>query len=124
MESHPVGWVMNSRLRQALADSHVAAIAVAVLLMWAFDAFCRGLWGPLYRLFGFVLTGIAIWNIPYIPSTPTFADRLMLLAAADYLYGGFVCILGALLLSRWVYGVGPLRSLEACRSELIRRINA
>jgi hypothetical protein len=112
---------MKSRLRQVLADSHVAAIAVAVLLFAALNGICRGLWDPLYRFGGFVVTGIAIWDIPYIPSIPTAADRLMLLTVAHYLYSAFACILGALLLSRWVYGMGPLRSLNACRNELIRR---
>jgi hypothetical protein len=115
---------MKGSLRQALADSHVAAITIAVLLLWVLDATCRGLWDPLYDLGAFVFTGIAIWDIPYISPTPTLADRSMLIITAYYLYSAFVCVLGAWLLSRWVYGMAPLRSLATYRSQLIRRKDA
>jgi len=115
---------MNGRLRQVLADCNVAAVTVAVLLFCAFDAFCRGLWDPLCKLGAFVITGIAIRGVPYMPSTPPISDRLMFLATLHFVYSGFICLLAASLLSRWVYGAGPIRSLSACRSELVRRNDA
>jgi|GEM_PF-1043269 hypothetical protein len=115
---------MKGRLSQVLADSHVAAVSIGVLLMWTIDAVCRGLWDPLYKFSAFLLSAIAIWDIPYIPSRPSFGDRLMLLASAHFLYSAFACILGSLLVSYAVYATGPIRSLTACRNELIRRKDA
>ena len=115
---------MKDRLRQVLADSHVAAVTIAVLLMWALDATFRGLWDPAYDLGAFVLTGIAIWDIPYMSPTPTVADRLMLITTAYFVYSAVVCSLAAWLLSRWVYGMGPLRILATYGSRLIGRKHA
>ena len=115
---------MKGRLRRVLADSHVAAVAIAALLMWALDATFRGLWDPFYDLVAFVFTGIAIRDIPYISPTPTVADRLMLIKTGYFAYIAIVCLLGAWLLSRWVYGMGPLRCLTSCGSELIGRKHA
>ena len=115
---------MKGHLRQVLAESHVAVVTVAALLMWTLDAIFRGLWDPAYRLGAFVLTGIAIWDIPYIPPTPTVADRLMLITTGYFLYSAIVCFVGACLLSHWVYGMGPLRSLMTCGSKLVGRRHA
>jgi hypothetical protein len=80
--------------------------------------------GSAYRLGALVLTGIAIWDIPYIPPTLTVADRLMLITTGYFFYSAIVCIVGAWLLSQWVYGMGPLRSLMTCRSKLVGRTDA
>jgi hypothetical protein len=114
---------MQSSLRRVLADSHIAAVTIAVLVMWALVGTFRGLWAPAYRLGAFVLTAIAIWDIPYIPPKPTLADNLMLISAGYYLYSALVCLLGAQLLSHWVYDMGPLQSLTAYGSKLIGRKN-
>ena len=115
---------MKGRLRKVLADSHVAAVTIAVLLMWMLDATFRGLWDPAYDLGAFVFTGIAIWDIPYIPPTLMVADRLMLITTGYFVYSAVVCFLAAWFLSRWVYGMGPLRSLTTCGKILIGRKNA
>lgn len=112
---------MKGRLRQVLADSHVAAITIAALLMWTIDATFRALWDPIYALGAFVAAGIAIWDIPYISPRPTVFDRLMLIVTGYLLYSAIVCFLAAWFLSRWIYDMGPLRSLSACRSKLIGR---
>lgn len=125
-ENHPLhvafvsstGTVKRS-LRQVLADSHVAAVSIAVLLLWALDAVFRGLWDPVYRLGVFLLTAVAILDIPYLSSTG--ADRFMLISTLYFLYSAIVSFSAAWFLSRWVYGLGPLRSLAACRSRLTGR---
>jgi len=111
-------------LRRVLADSHVAAATIAVLLLWALDAAVRGLWDPVCKLGAFVIAGIAIRDIPYISPRLTVFDRLMLITTGYFAYLAIVCVLGAWLLSRWVYGTGPLRSLTACRNELMGRKHA
>ena len=115
---------MKGRLRKVLADSHVAAVTIAVLLMWALDATFRGLWDPAYDLGAFVLTGLAIRDIPYVSPTLTVADRLMLITTGYFLYSAVICFLAAWLLSRWVYGMGPIRILTTCGNRLSGRKNA
>jgi hypothetical protein len=111
-------------LRQVLTDSQVAAVSIALLLLWSLDAVFRGLWDPAYRLGAFLLTAIAIWNIPYLSPGVTAADRFMLISAFYFLYSAIACLAAAWLLSRWVYGTGPLRSLIVCGSKLTGRKHA
>jgi hypothetical protein len=112
--------VRNS-LRIILADSQVAAAAIAVLLLWFFDGIFQAAWTLGSRVVSFLFTAIAILDIPYFSSTLTFADRSLLLLACSYLYSAIVSLSAAWLLSRWVYGVGPLRSLIRCQDKLIVR---
>ena len=111
---------MKPSLREILAGSHIAAIATAVLLLWSIDWGSRALWSPLYRAATFLVTAVAIRDVPFIPSTPTLADRLMLVSTLFYLFGALACTAAAWLLSRWVYGVGLFRSLSKYRVILTR----
>jgi len=111
-------------LRQVLADSHVATVSIALLLLWSLDAAFRGLWDPACRVGAFLLTAIAIRDIPYLSPGGTAVDRFMLISTFYFLYSAIVCLSAAWLLSRWVYGTGPLRSLIACRSKLTGRKHA
>jgi hypothetical protein len=122
----PVGSreIVKRPLRRVLADSHVAAVAIALLLLWALNGAFWTLWDPVYRMGRFLFTAIAIWDIPYFSIKPTAIDRLMLISTFYFLYSALVSLLAAWLLSRWVYGVGPLRSLAVCRSKLIGRKHA
>jgi hypothetical protein len=108
-------------VREILAGSHIAAIAIAVLLLWSIEWGFRALWSPLPRVATFLVTAVAIRGIPYFPSTLTGADRAMLVSTLFYLFGALACIAAAWLLSRWVYGVGLLRSLSKYRVRLTRR---
>jgi len=56
---------LKPTLRNILADSHVAAIAIAVLLLWALDDAFRALWPPFFQLVQYLLTAVAILDIPY-----------------------------------------------------------
>jgi hypothetical protein len=110
-------------LRKTLADSHISAVAVAVLLVWSIEWALRALWGPLYRLVSFLFTAILILDIPYISWDAT-SYRNVFLISSMYLFWGLISLSAAWLLSRWVYGHGPLRSLHECHSELAGRTNA
>jgi hypothetical protein len=115
---------MKPSLREILDDSHIAVIAIAVLLLWSVDwgvEAVEALWSPLSRAAIFLATAVAIRGIPYFPSTLTLADRVMLVGILFYLFGALACIAAAWLLSRWVYGVGLLRSLSNYRVRLIGR---
>ena len=96
-------------LRDILVDSHVAVATIAVLLLWSMDGAFRALWPLLSRASQWLFTAIAILDIPYF--SMTIADRSMLLFSAWYFYGAIVSFSAAWILSRWVYGVGPLGNL-------------
>lgn len=112
---------MKPSLREILAESHVAAVTIVALLFWSLDWGFRGLWDPFLRVADFVITAVAILGIPYFSKTLTVVDRLLLIETFYYLFSAFACVAAAWLLSRWVYGVGPLRSLSKYYSRLIGR---
>jgi len=109
-------------LHQMLAESRIAAVAIAVLLVWSLDSGFRALWDPLFRLAHFLFTAVAIFGIPYFSFTGS--DRLSLITTLSYLFFSVIYLFAAWLLSRWVYGVGPLRSLTACHAKLRGRNHA
>jgi hypothetical protein len=115
---------MKPTLRQILADSHVAAVTIAVLLLGALDGVFRALWGLGSRVLTFLFMTVAILDIPYFSSTLTLADRSMLIVAFYYLYGAVVSLSAAWLLSRWVFGVGPFHSLNRYWKNFVGRNNA
>ena len=112
---------MRPSLREILADTHIAAVAIAVLLLWTLDGAFHALWGPLSSVAGFVFTGVVILDIPYFSPVLSRADRLIVVTTLLYLSSAVISLSAAWLLSRWVFGVGPLCSLSAYRTRLTRR---
>ncbi len=115
---------MQQSLREILRDNHISGVAVALLLLWSLESGFRALWDPLSGFITFVATAVAIRGIPYSSGTFTYADRVMWTVTCSYLVYAFICFVAAWLLSRWVYGVGPLRSLNRYGARLARRNNA
>ena len=112
---------MKLSLREILVDSRVAAVAVAVLLLFSMDSSFRALWSPLFRVDSFVFTTVAILGVPYFDRGLRIADRFMMLTTFSYLCSSASSLGSAWLLSHWVYGVGPLDCLRAERTKLARR---
>ncbi len=110
-------------LRETLVASHVAAVAVAVLIFFSLNAFVRALVVPLSAIFDFLATAILIGGKPYVSSRLSAADELMLVPALFYLFTAAMSFFSAWLLSRWVYGVGSFACLERYRPILARRRN-
>jgi hypothetical protein len=108
-------------LREILADSHIAAVSIAVLLTWSLESGLLAVWHPLRSAAGFVFMAIAILDIPY--DTLTGADRIMLIGAFTYLFHAFLYLVAAWVLCRWVYGLGLLPTLSKLRNTLARRDN-
>jgi len=102
---------MKISLRQILADSHVAAVAIAFLLLWSLDGLFGALWLPLSRIIDILVAAVAILDVPYFSRILTTADRLNLIVVGGYLYLASASFFAAWALSHWVYGAGPLRSL-------------
>jgi hypothetical protein len=116
-----IGESVRSSLRKILADSHVAAVSIAVLLLWSLASGLRGLSDPFWRAASFVFTAVAILDIPFIPRTLGTTDQLYLIADSEYIFYALIYLAAAWILSRWVYGLGPLRSLSKARTRLARR---
>jgi hypothetical protein len=115
---------MKRSVRQMLADSHVSAVAIAVLLIWSFDSVLDAFWNPFFTAVTFLVTAVAILGLPYIPPRLSFSQRSMLIITCAYLINAICCLAAAWLLSHWVYGKGPLQSLKRYRERLARRSHA
>jgi hypothetical protein len=114
---------MKSCLRSALADSHVSTIALSVLLVWALDLFFRGIWRPLATAAEFLVTAIAIRDIPYSSGRFTSQDMIFLVWMLSYIVSAFLTVLAAWLLSKRVYGIGPIRAMARDLEAFQRRKN-
>jgi uncharacterized membrane protein len=114
----PHGESVKPSLREVLAASHIAAVAIAVLLLWSLDSVFRALWDPVSRAATFLFTAVAILDVPYYSHTLTAADRLTLITTFAYLFSAFIDLTAAWLLSHWTYGVGPIKSLSKYRVRL------
>lgn len=101
----------RASLRGILAGSRVAAATIAVLLLWAAAAFVEALWFPVYRILEFVVTAILILDIPYHAPGLNMREQLDLIRSFPYFWSALIALVAAWLLSRWVYGIGPLRAL-------------
>lgn len=101
---------MKRSFRDVLAASHVAAVAIVLLLIWSLAATFQLLIGLVSELLvKFVFTFVAILGGPrhsYSASSPS--DWFV----ATALLQGAVCLLAAFLLSRFVFGKNPLRVLR------------
>lgn len=108
-------------LREILAASHIAAVAIAVLIFFSLNAFVHALIAPLSALFDFLITAIAIGGEPYVSSSSSALDPFIMVPALFYLFSAVMLFGAAWLLSRWVYGVGPFACLKRYRPILTRR---
>ncbi|HEV2484412.1 MAG TPA: hypothetical protein VGT08_02680 [Terracidiphilus sp.] len=116
---------MQATLRKVLIDSHVAAIAIAVLLAGAIEFVFIALFDPASRVLSFLTIAVATNSPPYIPRTVDYAARNVSLQASLFdlsvALNNLAC---AWLISRWAYGTGPMRILRNYRDKLMRRKDA
>lgn len=111
----------RSSLRAMLAQSHVAAVAVALLLLYSISNLLRALWIPTERFLTYAGTALLIMDAPYYSQSLTIRDRGDLIFFCSYAYMGLTRLLGAWLLARWALGSGPLAALARYWSILNRR---
>jgi len=114
---------VKPRLREVLAESHVAAASVVVFLLWSLDYLFRGLWEPLSALVSSLYDAVAIY-VPYFAPTLTVMSGNLWMATFWYLFTAFISFSAAWFLSRWVFGVGPLRCLSTYSARFFGRDNA
>ena len=108
-------------LRNVLAESQVAAIAIALLLFWTLYDALRGLWIPFFQLVQYLITAVLILDIPYF--NPWLA-RIRLLSSLPYLSIAVAELSAVWIFSHWVFGFGPVRALTSYRCRIGRRNDA
>jgi hypothetical protein len=108
-------------LRATLVESHVAAVAISIFLLWSLDWAFSALWAVLVPTAEFVLTAIAIRGVPYWSGAENW---VALLETSSYLSGAIASWSAAWLLSRWAFGVSPLKCLRIYRSRITGSIHA
>lgn len=117
-----VGGNVEGAIRKVLSHSHIAAIAIAVLLLRSLDLGFRAFGRPLLLVVDFLFDLLALRGIPY--GKFTLGQWLTLIPTLGYVLGAFACLLAAWLVARWVYGVNPFRSLSNFRRAVVGRGDA
>jgi hypothetical protein len=113
--------IVRPTLREVLADSHIAAVAIAVLLIWSLDSGVRAIGPPILSVVGFLVTVVAIRDIPYGFGTFSLGYWFSQIPTFIHFLNAVISLSAAWVLSRWVYKVAPFRSLIECRVTLARR---
>jgi hypothetical protein len=118
---------VESSLRKSLIDSHVAATAIAILFFCSFCSVSEALlslYYPAYHAVFFLITAVAIRDIPYISHSLDPVTRMKLLIALFNILSALAYMAAAWLLSHWIFGTGPLRTLGNYRGKLTRNADA
>ena len=113
---------MKPALREILARTHVAAVAIVVLVLSSLHSMVWAILKPLPEVADYVATAVAISGVP--AGEFTVADKLILMTSAGYLVAGCVALAAAWLMSRWVYGASPFRSWSMNRAKITRNNHA
>jgi hypothetical protein len=103
---------LKPSLRAVLAETHIADVAIAWLLVQTLRSTFEVLWPPFERALGFVFMAIAIMDIPYHSSAFDLAGRMELLQLWESLISALGAAVSAWTFSNLIYGVGPIRSLS------------
>lgn len=106
------------KLRETLVESKVAAVSIALLMLWSIDATFEAAWPFISRAGMFVFIAAAIQDIPYHSWQLNAWDRLLMVEASSYLGPAVGCALAAMLVSRCIYGSGPFRAMTVCYSKI------
>jgi len=116
---------MFASLRKTLVESHVAAIAVAYLLLFAVENLFGALREPALYATTFLVTAVAslttVHELPQIPPNLDAFTKLKFEESLIALLYAAVAFILAWLFSRWAFGLGPLRSLATYREKLKRK---
>jgi hypothetical protein len=115
---------LKPSLKAVLAESHIAAVAIAVLLVWAIDKGLEGAFYPLMRfslwLADLAVTASVTGEIPYISTHLTVLDQLIWVPFIWEFLCGLMYFTAACVLSRWVFGGGPFQCLQEYGRQLRR----
>ena len=111
---------MLARLRKNLADSHVPAVAIAVLLFWSLDSALWALWSRVSFALNLLVLARPVISIGDLSRALFASDRVTIFVTFLYLFNSLVYLAAAWILSIWAHGTGPLCSLTKYRTRLTR----
>jgi hypothetical protein len=110
-------------LRKVLADSHIAAVAIVVLLAWSLEWMFDAVWTPFFRVSDWVINAIAILGIPSGSGVFGSVNRSTLFVSLVFLCSAATAVAAASILSRWVYGGTTMNTLREYHARIARRFN-
>lgn len=114
---------MFSSVRKTLVDSHVAAATIAILLFLSLEGFYVAAFQIVRFLVNFFELAANHQSSNNLGQFE-FADPWMWTVAMEGIVSVLAIVVSAWLLSHWVYGVNPLRSLASYRHRLSRKSHA
>ena len=114
---------MLASLRKVLIDSHVAAVTVAILLFFSLKGFYCAAFRIVNRLVLYVQI-ISSHQYLNILRELRSRDPDMLSVTLQCFSGGMGLVFAAWLLSRWLYGVDPMRCLASYQNKFSRKTHA
>jgi hypothetical protein len=119
---------VKTSLRTILAESHVAPIAIAILMAQAIVEIFVGLATPIRLMLVNPTVFFILWiSERELPSTSILGDRadlFLLIDSIPNLFYSLAFAVAAWVLSRLIYGRGPIESLRYVGSQFSRRMNA
>jgi hypothetical protein len=98
-----------------LAESHIAAVTIAFLLLGAMVSTVNGIWSLLLPTVNFLSYVVVTLDIPSLSDAISYSNRVDIALKILYLFYALMGLGAASLLSQWVYGVGPIRCLTQYR---------
>jgi hypothetical protein len=109
--------LVKPALREIVGSSYIAAVAIAVLLLWTIESVARAVGPLLVFVVDFFSRALAIRGIP------TYSEGywLILVFTLGYFLNAVFSLIAAWILSRWVYKASPFSSLSQCRARFERR---
>lgn len=113
---------MKSYLRAVLADSHIAVAAVAVFLLWSFEAVVEAFSQQFTCVTYLAANALAALGIEH--SSTTYSIEISWDITILYLCYGGVMLAAAWLLSRWAFDAGPLHVFHGYYVRLSKRSHA
>ena len=117
---------MKPPLRIVLADSHVAIVAIAMLIFGSTAWLCQLVWFPFSRVPS-LLNDVFVFfpDVRYADVQYAYSRDLRSIFGLQPFFlllgGAIVYFTAAWALSLWVYGAGPFEALIACHARLRRK---
>ena len=124
MLAHEGEGTMKPTLRIVLADSHVAAVAIAMLVFFSIAWFCQLVWLPFSRVPNFLSDAYPYFlDVQWVQYAYSRDLRSTFGLQPFYVFLGSAIIefTAAWVLSLWVYGTWPFEALIACHARLRRK---
>jgi hypothetical protein len=120
-----MGETVPASLRKVLIDSHVAAVTIAILIFTSIATAIEALWYPAWRILSILIADVSTHDISIsLRALDSITLDVNLTVTFSFLLFAPINLAAAWLLSRWVYGTGPLRVLGNYRGILLRKKHA